>query len=135
MIGDNFLLEKRIQFAPIHFCPFNLWSTLEINKGKVVFFSSIRNDSTILGSEFDSANNMVLSEVITSLLKQSQNRLCSDISQKTIQHFPPTTGRIPSISFIFRTDIPVCSIDVFKPGIKCLIINFILNTNLQYSNS
>ena len=66
-----------------------------MSRAKVVFFSSIRKDSTILGSEFDSANNIVLSEVIMSLLKQSQNFLCSDISQITIQQFPPTTGLAP----------------------------------------
>ena len=64
---------------PNHFWPFNLCRTLEINRGNVVFFSSIKNDSTILGSEFDSANKIVLSDVMESLLKQSQNLLCSDI--------------------------------------------------------
>ena len=58
-------------------------------------FSSIMKDSTMLGSEFDSANNIVLFEVNLSLLKQSQNFLSSDNSQPTIQHFPPITGLFP----------------------------------------
>ena len=77
----------------------------------------------MLGSEFDSANNIVLSEVIISLLKQSQNFLCSDNSQKTIQQFPPTTGLLPSINFISHTTVPLSSIDAFNPGIRKLLIN------------
>ena len=72
----------------------------------------------MLGAEFDSANNIVLSEVIKSLLKQSQNLRCSDISQKTIQQFPPTTGLVPSINLISLTTVPLSSMDVFNPGIK-----------------
>ena len=76
----------------------------------------------MLGSEFDSANNIVLSEVIMFLLKQSQNFLCSDISQKTIQHLPPTTGLIPSINLISHTNVPLSSIDDFNSGIRWLFM-------------